>query len=197
MKTIKIYSAKELKKKNPRGYDKAFEDFKNRQYNYGLDHADEIVDSLKKLFEAAGVRLKDYEIDNNYPSYSYARFEFDNDGAEKLSGQRALAWLENNLYAGLRERRTFIQRVKKYTQWFDFTKHNQIPDCPLTGVCYDDDFLDSLRNSIKEGYDLKAAFNRLAIKAGEIEEAEWEYQLSEENFLEMDDEEYTIDGRRV
>lgn len=200
MKTIKVYTARELKEKNPRGFNKAFEDFKNQQYDRGLDHADEIITSLKAVFEAAGVRLNDYEIDSNYPSYSYARFQFDQEEAEDLSGQRALAWLENNLFARLRERRPFINRVKKYDHWYDFTKHNQIPDCPFTGVCYDDDFLDSLRDSIKEGYDLKAAFNRLAIKAGEIEEAEWEYQLSEEYFLEEADAnelQYTISGQEV
>jgi hypothetical protein len=200
MKTIKVYTARELKKKSKKAFECAHESFKQIQYDRGLDHADEIISSFKDIFDASGVRLLNYEIDSNYPSYSYARFSFDNNGTEDLYGQRALAWIENNLFAHLREHRPFLSRVKKYEKWHDFTKYGNIPDCPFTGVCYDDDMIESLLDSIKQGYDLKACFNRLAIKVGEIEESEWVYQLGKEYFLDESDANeylYTIDGKEI
>lgn len=183
MKTVKLYTPAELKKKNPEGFESALQHF--RDGNNDIPWTDEIMDSLKALFKATnGVYLRDWSIDAY--GYSYVRVEFNQDEAGDLTGNRALAWLENNLLGDLRVNRSFLSRVKQYSgKWYDFTKYGEIPSCPLTGVCFDEDYIESLLKSIKAGDTLKEAFENLADVASKLFQAEIEGQDSEENFLEQ------------
>jgi len=75
-----------------------------------------------------------------------------------------------------------------------------IKSCPFTGYWADDDFLESLLKDIKEGCDLKTAFEGLATEYQKIINNEIEYQNSEEYIAEhMDANNYEFDeeGNRI
>lgn len=198
MKTIKVYTATKLKEKFPDAFKKAFEKFQQSTWDDEIPWNGEIIDSFKAIFEHSNMRLKDYELDTSNPSNSAVKFFFaGEETTEDLQGNRALAWIENNLLSGLREKKPFIQRIKNYSnKWYDFTKYGEIPSCPFTGVCFDEDFIESLLKSVKSGDTLKEAYENLASVASKLMQSEIEYQSSEENFLEQDFE-FTKDGTRI
>lgn len=182
MKTVKIYTPSELKKKYPEGFETALEHFRNDNNN--IPWTDEIMDSLKALFKATnGVYLRDWSIDAY--GYSYVRVEFNQDEAGDLTGNRALAWLENNLLGDLR---IPFQGKKRWnlSQYGQYYRAGMIEPCPLTGICFDEDYIESLFKSIKAGDTIKEAFENLANVASNLFQAEIEYQNSEENFLEQE-----------
>jgi hypothetical protein len=190
MKTIIGYSPQELKELNERGFERALENWRSSQEE--IFWTDEIIESMKATFEHSGIALRNWSIG----AYSHSHVEFDMESdVKELSGNRAMAWLENNLLGGLREKRTFIQRVTKYVTWNDFTQHNQIPSCPFTGYCADEDFIESLMNDIKSGDTLRDAYSNLADVARKLFENELDYQTSEEYFLEQEDLLFTEDGK--
>lgn len=205
-KQIRVYTAAELKRKNPQAFEKALEHF--RSHNDEIPWQGEIIDSLKALFKHTnGIsNLRDWSIDAY--GYSYVKFEFDQDEAGGLTGNRALAWLENNLLGDLRIKFMPYGRIDKEHHWkssrAELSKYGQyyrpgmIRPCPFTGVCFDEDYIESLQKSIKAGDTLKDAFAELADVAAKLFQAEIEYQNSEEYFLESEsDAQYTIDGVRI
>jgi hypothetical protein len=194
MKTIELYTPQELKDANPEGFEKA-----HQEYNYDnmdIPWQSDIMDSLKAIVKESGLALRDWNISGDYPSHSWIKVDMESDVAG-LHGQRALAWLENNLFDGLRERRTFINRVKRYKSWHDFTKYGEIPSCPFTGYCADEDFIEALVKAVKDGDTLEDAYTGLAQVAGKLFEQEIEQAQSEETFLEQDHLLYTLEGRFV
>jgi hypothetical protein len=81
-----------------------------------------------------------------------------------------------------------------------YYKPGTIGDCPFTGMCYDDDFLDALRKNIKDGDTLKTAFESLDGVFVKLLESANDYQRTEEYFLgqaEANDYEYDKDGDRI
>lgn len=192
MKTIKVYTPAELKRKNPEGFERAWESFKQDEL-CDLPWGGEIIDSLKATFKAAGLGKIHYEI--GAYSYSYVQFEMDDD-VRNLEGQRALAWLENNLLGSLRIPFTGSQRweLSKYGKYY---RSGMIKPCPFTGVCFDEDMIESLLKDIKAGDSLGDAFSNLASVAAKLMEAELESLQSEEYFLEQDHFQYTKDGKLI
>lgn len=204
MQTITVYTPAELKDHNPDGFEKALDWFRYT-YNDEIHWSDEIMDSLKACFKASGIRLTDWSIGAD--SYSYVRFDMDSDVRE-LSGNRALAWLENNLLGDLRVEfhpYTFVlpsgtihktkrAELAKYGQYY---RPGMIKPCPFTGVCFDEDMIESLLKDIKAGETLGDAYSNLADVARRLFESEIEYQNSEENFLEQEHLQFTEDGRKV
>ena len=150
---------------------------------------DEMVDSLKGLFEAAGIKLQDWSLG------AYSRdngVTFDMGDAGDLSGPRAMAWLENNLLAPLRVKSPRTKDQIKY-------KHEvgTIPSCPLTGMCYDDDFLDKLTAYVKKGETLKDSFHYLADDLMHMAEEEQEYRNEDaqvDESIEINGYEFDEDG---
>jgi hypothetical protein len=203
MKTIKVYTPAELKKKNPVAFEKAHQRWNDN--NTEIPWMGEIIDSLKAVFDASGINLRDYSIDAY--GYSSVRFDMKSDVRE-LQGQRALAWLENNLLADLRykdgirhikERVWKSEHVKSVSRADGVFIHKvgELKSCPFTGVCFDEDMLESLQKSIKAGDTLEDAYNELASVAAKAFSDEIEQSQSEEEFLAQDHLEYTIDGRLV
>lgn len=191
-KMINIYTAAELKEHCPEGFEKALENWRE---NVQTDPAlvSEIVDSFKAVFKAAGLTLKDYSIGGRGTG---CRVEF-NEAAGELTGKRAFAWIENNLLDRLRIPWSGKGRWKNAKYGRDY-RPGLIPPCPLTGVCFDDDLLDDLRDSIRGGLSIKEAFEGLADKAAKLIEEEIEAQCSEEYFLDHADAngyEYTENGK--
>jgi hypothetical protein len=187
---VKLYKFEELGEKAKA---RALEDWKGKQTE--IFWADETIDSLKALIKSAELKLKDWGI--GAYSHSYVRLEsFE---GEDLTGKRALAWLENNLLAGLRIPYRGAKRWE-LARYGSYYRAGMIKPCPFTGYCADDDFLDELRKDIKEGSTVKEAFEALADKARRMLENELDAQQSEEYFKEhadANDYEFTEDGKHV
>lgn len=196
--TINTYSASELKQEYPEGFERAHNKYIEETTEYGIAWGDEIMESLKGLIKATnGISLRDWSINGTNPSQSYIKLTWDTDEARDLYGARAMAWLENNLLADLRIGFNSNKRweLSKYGKYY---RAGMIKPCPFTGVCFDEDFLESLTNDIKAGETIGDSFSNLADVAAKLYEAELEYELSEENFLEMSDEwAYDEDGNLI
>lgn len=203
--TIDVYTPSELKQLDSNAFDYAFDRWKQDQYGFGYDWGDEIIDSLKAVFEHSNIALRDWEIDSYSHGHSSVKFDMEI-SIESLSGQRAIAWLENNLLNQFRykdgiqhikERVWMSEHIKSHTRSDGVFIHKpgELKSCPLTGCCFDEDFLESLIKDINSGYTLFDAYRRLAKVASRLFENEWEQQTSEESFLEQDHLEYKADGR--
>lgn len=180
-----------------------------RDHNDEIFWQDEILESLKTLFKFCdGVKLEDWSLGLNN---SYISVSFSNDETEELTGKRAFAWVENNLFYKLRYK-AGIKYQKERVWILDVVKHCTNPkgvfiyqigylkSCPFTGVCFDEDFIESLRNDIKNGCDLKTAFEGLATTYQKILNAEYDYQNSDEYIsenLEANEYEYNEDGNKI
>lgn len=184
---ITIYSFNELSDESKQ---RARERY--RANNYETMWADEILDSLKTLFEVcSGITLKNYDL--GYRG-SGLKIEFSQEEAGALSGKRAIAWLENNLLSTLRVPYRGPQRTKLRQYGADYYA-GKIKPCPLTGVCYDEDYLSALRNDVNNGNTLIDSFRWLGNKYNELIEAEESYQNSDEYIDEcLADSEFTSDG---
>lgn len=157
---------------------------------------DEIFESLKSVVEWADFKLMDWSIGPYSNSYIKVRHN-NNEACEEFSGRRAFAYMENHFFGPLRLRWHGAKR-------WAMAKHNaayrschapsstvrqcycagRVPPCPLTGVCFDEDFIDALMKDLREGATLKDAIEWLSNKAVELMEAECESQRSEEYFIE-------------
>lgn len=188
--TIEVYSFNELSddaKEHARD--------KYREKNYEIDWQIELFQSLMAVYKAANIKVKDYSLGLN--SYSYMKLDMD-DNVKDLEGSRALAWLENNLFYKLRITRA--EYLKNRKAYFGYGKHYRIgcvKACPLTGVCFDVDFLDDLQNSVKNGMCLGDAFKGLADTYVKLLQSEYDAQNSDEyidEHLEINGYEFTEDG---
>lgn len=195
-KTINIYSFSELSQE---AREHAIEQY--REGNTEILWASEIFESLKGLFENCnGVKLKDYSLGE---CNSWLSVSFTNDEVENLSGKRAMAWIENNLLCNIRipENSFAMNGTRlKLAQYGQYYRAGMIKPCPFTGYCADDDFLDSLLKDIKEGSDLKTAFEGLASEYQKIINNEIEYQNSEEyiaEHFETNEYEFDEEGNRI
>jgi hypothetical protein len=209
-----VYSAKHLRRYYPGGFHRAHEHYRD---NLDLGHvSDEMTDSLKGLADAAGVKLRDWSL-GAYNRGNRLKVDFPQDGAEDLTGARAFAWLENNLFGPLRapwgllpvarfdkklshgvhNTRYHVSEGKVLSRW---TRPGAVKDCPFTGTCYDLDFLEDIIKGVKSGRTLKEAFEDLADTFARIIEGEYEYQGEESTFLETADAnawEFEKDGSQV
>jgi len=185
------YSLQELKDScNQEAYEKALDALRERNTQSGDNFfAEECIDSLCKLCEAAGVSVTAY----SFGAYSrnYLKLEM-HDDYQDLSGPRALAWLENNLLGPLRQCWVRAVQWKKWmekTPWrkrpYEYTKPGKVPECPFTGMMMDEVLLEALFESIiKDGDTLYEAFKGLEYHVTKVLEAEYDYQQTEEYLLE-------------
>jgi hypothetical protein len=182
MKTIQftVYSAKELKDKNPKSYEKAFRKFQDSQYRWGLRYGREMFESLEALIKLGGYELKRYSLGGSDCQGNYV--ELDHQDCDEISGRRACAWIENNILTKLRDEKGELNPTK------------------LTGYCFDYDLIEALQKFIKEGCTIREAFESLASTYAKEADQEWEDQTSEERFLsdaEANDWQFFEDGRLV
>lgn len=194
IKEIKLYKFDELEddaKEKARDWYREM----SAEDSYPLD---EMIDSLKALFKAAGIKLTNWSL-GAYNQNNYVRFDLGD--SENLTGKRALAWLENRLFNDLRiTRAEYLKNRKAYLGYGDGYRIGKIQPCPLTGICYDEDFLDALKKAVKNGDTLKDAFNSLADKCASMIEAELDYRNKDEQVEESinaNEYEFTEDGRRA
>lgn len=218
--TVITYSASELQEQHPRAFERALGRFVQ---NNDCDWSEEIFDSLKAVCEASDVKLTDWNL-GAYNRSNHIKVEFPNEETEELSGKRAIAWLENHLFGPLRvrgnvriddwrkhidpatgflKRNAPLDKNARYYRTLDGKLHRRqgavgtIPACPLTGVCFDEDYLEALRKSVRQGESLKEAFEGLADVYESLVEAEIEAQSTPEYFIEHADAnemQFTEDG---
>jgi hypothetical protein len=195
-KTINIYSFNELSQE---AKEKAIEHY--REGNTEIFWAEEILSSLKGLFDKCnGVSLKNYSLGE---CNLWIYVSFSQEEAGELSGKRALAWVENNLLSNIRIPENSLSlngTRRKLAQYGRYYRAGMIKCCPFTGYCADDDFLDSLLTDIKEGADLKTAFEGLASEYQKIINNEIKYQNSEEYIAEnfdTNDCEFDEEGNQI
>jgi hypothetical protein len=205
MRTIckTVYGIKHLARYYPDGFKRAHEKY---QQTLELDYvSDEMMDSLKALCKAAGVKMRDWSLGAYNRGNNLSVSMPGDDATAELTGPRALAWLENNLYGALRVplgpltdeldangKRTVKGRYYLIKAGGGLAEDargrrgmpGQIESCPLTGVCYDEDFLDDLKKSIVGGRTLKEAFEDLADVFARLLEDEYESRQTEEYFKE-------------
>jgi len=191
--------------------ERAFSDYQNMMDASGeVPWQDELLDSLKELYAAANVKMRDWQL--GAYSYSYVKAEFPRDGAADLRGSRALAWIENNLLAQFRapfglntsdgnlHSSTETRGRKSRKVWRRWYTPGAVKECPLTGYCADMDYIEDLIKSVKEGRTLKEAFEDLAAVYVKLLEGEIEYQRSEEAFKDWasaNDTEFQHNGERI
>jgi len=185
-KTINIYSFNELSEE---AKEKALQDYREEQTE--IFWIDETIESLKGLFKNCdGISLKDYSL-GEYQSW--LKVDFTNEEVENFTGKRAFAWLENNLLSNIRIS-YYGEKRKELRQYGQYYRAGMIKPCSFTGYCADDDLLDDLIKEVKEGCDLKTAFEGLASTIQRIIQNEVEYQNSEEYIAEhFEANEYEFD----
>lgn len=168
------------------------------------DHAMEVYSderrcTLKRFEEIFGISVK-YEVSycgRNYSVYfDDSIFYGYNDRAdwdipaEEVKGKLLLRFL-NSKYYDLWVRKRFWGEFKwdengKSLTKTRYSKIMRISECPLTGVCYDEDILDPIREFLKKP-DMKKSLADLIddCVGGFIESwyKEWEYCCDNEDFL--------------
>lgn len=153
-KTINVYSFDEL---NEDAKEKAIDTYRNKGYDNQY-YYDEITASVKAVIELFNLKTG--------RTYSDIRCSHIDDTILELTGVRLYKYLINNYYSDLfkpkyiktigRELRCkqFICKVSKnykgepYTQIFSKNRISQ-DNCPLTGVCYDNDVLRPVYDFLK------------------------------------------------
>lgn len=172
-----VYSVQELREQFPEGFKRAHE--RLVQSDDGQHTCDEVFASLKATVAAFGASLKDWCI--GAYSRSYVKVDGDDD-VLALSHNRAWAKYEKAVaphripWSGPRRR-----EVAKYGTFY---RPDMVEPCPFTGVCYDDDMLESIRKDLRGGCTLRDALRNLADTAQGILEREAEARATEEYFVE-------------
>lgn len=205
-KTINTYSASELKKLHPEGFESALEYWQNNQTE--IFWQDDIMKSLKQCFKNAGIELRDWEISDS--SQSWVKFSIPTYWSElaacdllvdNYTGKKAENWLKETFEISKIKKVNFVEHNGKKNFRYDLTKINgDAWDCEFTGYCADCDFIFSLITDIRSGYTLEEAFLNLANCASNLFILELEDQRSEEYFLDFADAngfEFLENGKRL
>ena len=217
--TITGYTPAELQAQFPDAFKRAHERWASRQDE--IPWQDETIDSLKELLKASDVKLLDWSL-GAYNRGNHIRIEFPRDEIAEFTHRRAWAWLESHLFGPLRIRHAMIiddwrkhidpatGHLKRNAPLRDDTRYyhtgsqlcrrgsgGEIPSCPLTGYCADEDYLGALRKSVRDGDDLMTAFESLADVCEDLLESELDYARSEECFLESSDLYFDENGCNV
>jgi hypothetical protein len=173
----------------------------NNQTDAEIPWSYEIFDSLKELFnKCCKVKLVDWDLGlcnrNNH-----IKIEFNEESTKELTSARALGWLENNLLNNLRITRSrYLAKRKDYFSYGSSYRVGCIKPGPLTGICYDENYLDDLIEGVKNGLTLYEAFKSLADTYEKLLQQEYDAYTSEEYAREVlldSDTSYTITGKEV
>jgi len=140
----------------------------------------EVIETIKKALDQYGFNFKNYFIDWNYIHGCYYTIDsVHSDEILNLSGVRLWKYLKNN-----------------------YSSIDLSGNCPFTGVCFDEDFLDNIREFLKkpnsqnfEELIADSVYN--TINSGC---KDFEYQQTEEYFAdhaEANGYEFTEDGKLI
>tara|TARA_E500000305_G_C4028231_1_gene243101 strand:+ start:4040 stop:4567 length:528 start_codon:yes stop_codon:yes gene_type:complete len=144
------------------------------RFDYGLEWGDKWRETIQVASETLGLIVDDWSV--NPWGRSHARVEMRDDVAASLSGVRAWKWLHSNGVAeAIRE------------------------DCPFTGYCGDESFLDPMRAFLKKPTDatLQELVSECADSWAKAWAADMEYLQSDEAIRESliaNGREFTANG---
>lgn len=164
MRTVEVtlYSASELREHHPEGFERALERHR-RMVCEDPAWASEIRESLDAALAAIA----------NPPDIDGPT------GADDV--RRCMAWLENRVLEPLRIPWSGKRRwsVAKYGY-----RPGHVPPCPWTGVCFDDDLLDTMRTMARDGRNPREWARELRDEADRLLDLEIEHQCSADYFGE-------------
>ncbi len=143
--------------------------------------SDEINGSLAAVYKAAGFNTRTRSVGD----------------VGGKSGRRAWAWLENCLLGPRRFDYRAPKLRKDHMKYGERYLPDQVRPCPFTGVCYDDDLLDDLCDSIRYGMTVDDSLRWLEEKAERIYQDEMEWRHAEDQLIEMaqaNEYKFTSDG---
>lgn len=133
----KVYTFSEL---SEQAKEKAIEVKRDSLYNGGFYWGSEVLESIKQGLRLFGCDLSDYSIhwDNINRCYTKIDFYRNYEEEEELTGVRLWKYLHNKWYL------TFWNKYQK--------KYQSLQECcaPFTGVCYDEDFLQPIREFVNK-----------------------------------------------
>lgn len=146
----------------------------------------EMLASLKAVCEACNLRLLDWSFGAYCQNW---RVKLDSyNQAVLLSGPRALAWFL----------RVLIKHGYKRPKHF---REMEFPGiCGFTGVCYDEDVIETIWRELLDGETVARAFDQVAKTLCELWESEDDYARSNEcilDYLDKDEEQFTESGELI
>lgn len=184
MKTIelKLYSFSELSEE---AKEKAFENFLSSERDFFW--MDESLNSLKEGLIHFGFELKDWSIDYYCATNAYLKIVPYDEDVEELQGVRLWKYIHNN------------DLLKYWCAYQNKIRNLLGGNCPLTGYCVDEGFLDPIRSFIKKPTELtfKELMEECAHQVMKAIEVDYEYQSSMEFFMEeceANEREFLEDG---
>jgi len=185
-KTFDVFKFQEL---SDEAKEKALNDYVNS--GDAFPFAQEYIDTLKKALPFYGFSLDDYSVDassaaRSHVSISYASSNGWHDEEDTLRYVRLWKFLKAS-----------------YGEYYATHRKKYLPvlagDCPFTGICYDENFLDPIRSFMERPTDItfkelmEDCVNSLLFAMQE----DYEYQVSEDGFnehCEGNDYEFLEDG---
>lgn len=181
MKTIvsTLYSFDEL---SPEAQTRAIRDAQNETPDIS-GTLEEMLDSLKAVCEACNLALVNW----SFGAYNRNHDVSVSGGMAYESGPRALAWFLRVLM------RNGYARPKRFAEM-------EFPGvCGFTGVCFDDDVVETVWKSLLDGETVRQSFDAVSAEFCRIAEAEEDYLCSEEmvrETLEDAGEVFDVEGGR-
>jgi len=182
---VKVYQFSELKTENAK--QNAIEWFRDgNEYHC----SDDVLDSIKKGLLHFGAELKNYSID--WDNINVCDFSIDmgtTDEIEELKGARLWKYLHNN------------NLLTYWNKYHKKTENLLAGDCPFTGICFDEDFLDNIRQFVKkpDSTTFKELLTDAVYNTINAGCKDWEYQQSDEAIIETieaNEYEFKADGTR-
>lgn len=163
---------------------------------------DEIFQSLTEFASEFNVNIRNYEL--GYNSNIDARLSHIDDGILEVKGARLLAYLHNNYSDILFERKGYGEYEKKQNGNYDYKRRSRIniveTTCPLTGVCFDEDILQPIRDFIRKPNKhttLETLLKDCISSCEESADSAYEYENSDANITETilsNDYDFTVNG---
>lgn len=192
MKTVEInyFTIKELKDVNSKGYDRAYENYVNSQYEHGYNWYDEAIASVKKFLQLFDCDLCDFVMGSTYRNdYRYNdNYIYLWNDEEECEDELAIEEIQG-------------EKLKEYLQLAHGSTLEKWNECPLTGYCLDIALLEPLHEYMTgekyQDYTLKDLIDLCMSNALNEVDADFEYQLGYDAFeenSECNDYYYDING---
>jgi len=164
-----VFDLAELKEKHPEGYERAFEDYQKKTWEWETPCIEETFKSIESVIEASGFSMRNWSLGNSSNRSQDISLR-ENYYLDDLAGHKALAhFLKVLIKHG-------YERPKHF-------KEMQFPGvCGFTGYCFDDDCAEAVWKDLLSGSSLREALSGLDFVYAKQMDAEEEYQRSEESF---------------
>lgn len=208
MRTINIYTFDEL---SDDAKETAIKSAREKGITDTIEHCiSDAVKTIENAAEAFGFRLADYNIGSEVYRCSVKLAGNSTLENEEITGQRLRTWLMNNCYDVFYCSKTYGKQIRAHSRFgltkYQYQRHSRVitvqNDCPFTGVCYDEDFLDCFRAFLKKPTEqtLEELFEEGAHDVCKSLESEEQYYLQDSSiaeFLESNQYEFTEEGEFI